>query len=118
MKKIIYALLSFAPVMAFAQVNQPTVQPISNLVSQIGGLLQKVIPIIFALAIIYFFWGLIGFLRANGDPKALTAARDQMIWSVIIIAVMVSIYGLVGWLQGAFGLTNITQINLPTVPTN
>ncbi len=112
MKKFIYSALAFAPVLAFAQ----NLGGVTSLVTQIGGIVARIIPIIFALAIIYFFWGLVVFLRAAGDPKAQEAGRNQMIWGVIAIAVMLSIYGLVYWLQTTLGISNVNTVNLPTVP--
>jgi hypothetical protein len=113
MKKVILGALSFMPVMAFAQAN---LSGISNLVTQFGQILLKVIPIMFALAIIYFFWGLIKYIRSAGDPKAAAEGRSIMIWGVIAIAVMVSVYGLVVWLQQSFGISSQTTIPIPTVP--
>ncbi len=111
MKKFIYGGLAFAPVLAFAQ----NLGNLSTLVSQFGDIIEKVIPIVFAIAIIYFFWGLVVFLRAAGDPKAQEAGRNQMIWGVVAIAVMLSVYGLVYWLQQNLGVTNNNTINPPTV---
>ena len=114
MKKIIYAALAFAPVMALAQ-TQPNITGISNLVTSIGQIIQKIIPIMFAIAIIYFFWGLIQYIRSAGDPKKAAEGRGIMIYGVLALAVMVSVYGLIGWLQGAVGLTPSTTISLPEV---
>ncbi len=111
MKKIIYSALAFAPVLTFAQ----SLGNLSALVSDFGGIIAKIIPIMFALAIIYFFWGLVVFLRAAGDPKAQEAGRNQMIWGVIAIAVMLSIYGLVYWLQQNLGISNTGPIAPPQV---
>jgi hypothetical protein len=113
MKKVIYGVLAFAPVLAFAQ----NISGLQNLVSQIGAIIRMLIPIMFALAIVYFFWGMIKFIRSAGDPKAAAEGRSIMIYGVIAIAVMVSIYGLVGWLQTTLGVTSPTTITLPTVPT-
>ena len=112
MKKVIYAILAFGPVLAFAQ----DFSGLSNLVTQLGGIVAKVIPIMFALAIIYFFWGLIQFIRAAGDPKKAQEGRTIMIYGVIAIAVMISIYGLVYWLQTTLGVGTQTTLPLPTVP--
>ncbi len=111
MKKLVYASLAFAPVMAFAA----QLAAITDIVVSIGGIVKMLIPILFGLAIIYFFWGLVVFLRAAGDPKAQEAGRNQMIWGVITIAVMVSVYGLVQWLQTLFGVNNTSTITIPQV---
>lgn len=116
MKKVLYALMSFGPVAALAQGTQGNLNGVSNLVTQIGGIIAKIIPIMFALAIIYFFWGLIQFIRSAGDPKKASEGKSIMIYGVIAIAVMVSIYGLVNWLTGNLGITQTNTVTLPTVP--
>lgn len=114
MKKFIYTATAFAPALAFAQ--GANLSGIQSLVVQIGQIIARIIPIMFALAIVFFFWGLVQFLRASGDPKAQDAAKGQMIWGVIAIAVMVSIYGLVAWLQTTLGVTGGGSVILPEVP--
>ena len=113
MKKFIYIALSFAPVLALAQgLGQAT-----NVVDNITSLINKVIPLLFAIALIYFFWGLIQFLRASGtDPKAKDIGKTHMIYGILALAVMVSIYGIINWLTTTAGLTN-TAPTLPGGPT-
>ena len=117
MKKIIYVLVSsgilFAPVIAFGAVNFSV---LLDLETQGGQIIAKVIPIVFALAIIYFFWGIVQFIRGAGDPKKAAEGKSIMIYGIIAIAVMVSVYGLVTWLQDTLGLSNTATIVLPTVP--
>ena len=104
--------MAFAPALAFAA----DFSAIVDLVGQIGTVVAKIIPIMFALAIIYFFWGLIKFIRSAGDAKARDEGKSIMIYGVIAIAVMVSIYGLVAWLQNTLGVGTETTLPLPTVP--
>ena len=115
MKKFIYAALSFAPVAALAQVTNPNLSGISSLVTQVGNIIAKVIPVIFALALVYFFWGLIEFIRSAGDPAKAREGKSIMIYGVIAIFIMISIYGLVNWLQGTFGVSGTTNIPIPTI---
>ncbi len=114
MKKLVVSVGSFlAPVLAFAQT--PNLTGLQAILTFIATTVRTLIPIVFGLAIVFFFWGLVTFLRAAGDPKAQEAGRNQMIWGVIAIAVMISIYGLVAWLQTTFGVQNITTGAVPTV---
>ena len=117
MKKVIYAVVStgmlFTPVFAFAAVNFTV---LLDLETQGGQIVAKVIPIIFALGIIYFFYGIVQYIRKAGDPKAAAEGKSIMIYGVIAIAVMVSIYGLVTWLQDTLGISTTATIVLPTVP--
>lgn len=110
MKKVIYAVISFVPVLASAAITGVT-----TLVGEIGGIIRSLIPIMFALAIVYFFYGVAKYIRSAGDPKAAAEGRSIMIYGVIAIAVMASLYGLVIWLQTNLGVGNNTTIPIPTV---
>lgn len=110
MKKIIYAALAFAPVLTFAQ----SLGNLTTLVQNIRGLINQILPVLLALAILYFFWGLITFIRAAGDPKKVEEGKSIMIWGIIALFVMVSVFGILNWLAGAANLNN-TPINVPQV---
>ena len=114
MKKAIYFAMSFAPVLALAQ--GANLSGISNLVTQFGGIIAKIIPVMFAIAVIYFFWGVIQFLSGAGDEKKHAAGKAHMIYGVIAIAVMVSLYGLIAWLQVNLGINAGGSVILPVVP--
>ena len=114
MKKVIFTLVSFAPALALAQTTD--LSGLSTFVRNIGNVVNVIIPVIFAIAIVYFFWGLVQFLRSAGDPKTHADGKAHMIYAVIAIAVMVSIYGLVAWLQSTFGITSTAAPILPIIP--
>lgn len=74
---------------------------------------QSVIPFIFALAVVMFIWGAVKFFIINADEEAKRAQGKQfMIWGIIALAVMISVWGLVGILGDTF---NISHGVLPTV---
>ena len=113
MKKVVYGLLAFAPIIALAQ--NANTQVLTDIVTFIANTVRSLIPIMFGLAIVYFFWGLIQYIRSAGDPKAAAEGKTIMIHGVIAIAVMASIFGLVAWLQGIFGIDSTTTARPPTV---
>jgi hypothetical protein len=113
MKKVIYGLMAFSPMLALAA----SFTGIETLINQLQSILSKLVPLLFAVAIIYFFWGVIQFIRSAGDPKKAEEGKSIMIYGIIAIAVMASIYGLVAWIQNTLGVTE-TTINLPDLPTN
>jgi len=71
-----------------------------------GILNDAVIPLIFAMAMVMFVWGAVNFFIINGDeaPKR-EQGRQFMIWGIIALAVMLSVWGLVGILKTTFGIT-------------
>jgi hypothetical protein len=116
MKKVIYAVLASVPALGFAQ--SPNLTGLDAIVAFIAKTVGALIPIIFGLAIIYFFWGLIQYIRSAGDPKKAAEGKSIMIYGVIAIAVMISIYGLVFWLQNLLGIspTSTPVGGVPSVP--
>ncbi len=63
---------------------------------------SPLIPVLFGLALIVFFWGLIQYLRSGLGDKQVEEAKSLMLWGVIIIFVMVSVWGLVKILTDTF----------------
>lgn len=115
MKRIFYGLLAFGPVLALAQ-NQTGTSYIQSWVTGLGTIVKDLIPIMFGLAIIYFFWGLIKYIGSAGDPEKAKEGRGIMIWGVVAIAVMAALFGLVSWLTGIFGVKSDNNgLQPPTV---
>lgn len=64
---------------------------------------DSVIPLIFALAVVVFVWGTVNFFILNSDDeKKREQGRQFMIWGIIALAVMLSVWGLVRILGGTF----------------
>ncbi len=103
MKKLAFAFLSmFVPVLALAQATN--VQPLITFVTDIQTLVQYTIPIAVALAVLFFFWGLAQYILSSGDEAARKDGRGKMLWGVIALFVIVSIWGIVGFIGGILGI--------------
>ena len=97
--------LSVAPSLAFAA---SKCAPLANgtiqkILCQIGDILNIVIPVVITLGLVYFVWGVISYVVGN-DEEAKKKGRDRMIYGIIGLAVIVSVWGLVNILLGTFGL--------------
>ena len=115
MNKIIYGAMSFFPVLALAQVTTP-LATVRTLVEQARGILGLLIPMAFGLAILFFFYGVAKYISAAGEQKKAEEGKSIMIYGIIGIAVMASVWGLVSYLQGALGVNSGASIQVPTVP--
>jgi hypothetical protein len=113
MKKIAYGLLAFAPIFAFAQGTGLSV--FQSIVTQAGAILRLLIPMAFGLAILYFFYGIAKYVLSAGDAEKAKEGKSIMIYGVIAIAVMASLFGLVVWLQNVFGVQTGTAIQPPVI---
>lgn len=88
-------------------------QGLTGVIDTITKLINAAIPLVLALAVLYFFWGLASYIRSAGDEEKQKAARDMMIWGIIALFVMVSVWGLIRLLQDTFG---INQNENPIIP--
>jgi len=110
--KIVYGFLIcavFAPQVSFAAFDA-----IKNLLKDFKSLLDLVIPIVFALALIFFFWGLAQFIRSVSD-KTIQEGKNKMIWGIIALFVMISIWGIIGYIGDSVGID--TGIKSSTSPS-
>jgi hypothetical protein len=78
-----------------------------NLVNTV---LNALVPIIISLALVMFFWGLVMYIVQLGNEEKRKEAMQLMIWGVIAIFVMVSIWGIIRLLQSTFKVTSSDPI--------
>ncbi len=105
MKKIVYTILSLSPALTLAADNSFNVSYFDSIVDFIKRTTAKLIPTLFGVAVIFFFWSMISFIRSAGNkPEDAKKAKDGIVWSVIAIAVMASIWGIVAFLGNIFGV--------------
>ncbi|OGZ15708.1 MAG: hypothetical protein A3J08_02475 [Candidatus Lloydbacteria bacterium RIFCSPLOWO2_02_FULL_51_11] len=79
----------------------------------IDSILTPIIALIFALAFVAFLWGGVQFIQKADDQKAREAGRNKMLYGIIALAVMLSVWGLVNILLTTFGL----NLGFPALPT-
>ena len=114
MKKVLPFVIGFLPLVVLAQIQGNNVQ--SVIVDVEDFITTYVIPLIIGLAVLWFIWGVFSFIRAAGDEEGRKKGRDMMIWGIVGIAVMISVWGLVNLLSNSVRLNNAPPINLPQVP--
>jgi zinc transporter ZupT len=94
--------------------NNPTFK---DLLCYITGILNdSVIPLIFAIAAVMFVWGVVQFFIINAnEEKKREQGRQFMIWGIIALAVMLSVWGLVGIVGSTFGVGSsvLPQVHPP-----
>lgn len=113
MKKFALAILLFAPTLAFAQ----QLGNVEELMRSIGRLVGIALPIVVALALLAFFWGLVKFIFAQGNEDAKADAKKIMLWGLVALFVMVAVWGLVRFIGTALGVNpEGTPQVVPTVP--
>jgi succinate dehydrogenase/fumarate reductase cytochrome b subunit len=76
---------------------------IQNVTSEI---INPLIAVIFAAALVYFLWGLALFVTSAGDSAKRTQYKSHMLWGVIGMVVMVSVYAILAIGLRTFGITS------------
>ena len=90
----------------------------SDLVNILVDLIDTAIPVLVSAAVLVFFWGLAKFIRNSGNEKSHTDGRNLMIWGVIGLFVMVTVWGLVRFTQSSLGIVSGPSLGIPLLPTN
>ena len=63
---------------------------------------DEIIGILFIIATIIFFWGIIRYLASAGDEKAKKDARNLITWGIVGLAVMAAAWGIANVLTEYF----------------
>lgn len=88
-----------------------------NLLCYITSIINDaVIPLIFALAVAVFVWGAVRFFIINADDeKKREQGRQFMIWGIVALAAMISVWGLVAILGATFDfdISALPQVTPP-----
>jgi len=67
----------------------------AGLVGVFLDLIKLTIPVIAGLALLVFFWGLVKFIsNISGDEKAIKEGKNLMVWGLIALFIMISIWGI------------------------
>ncbi len=105
-KKIIPLALVTMPFLAMAET-------IKGIITKITGVIDVIIPLLITFAVLMLMWGIVQFITAAGDEEKRKKGKELIIYGIIGLFVMVSIWGLVGVLTGTFGLSQ----SAPKLPT-
>src|SRR5688572_18957148 len=74
-----------------------------NLLITAQQILNSLIPIIVTLGLVYFIWGVVQYFIADAE-EAKKTGKDRIIYGIIALAVITSLWGLVNLLANTFGL--------------
>lgn len=76
----------------------------AKLLSDIGGLVDMSIGILVTLALAAFFWGLVQYIFKLGGSKTPDNGRSLMIYGIVALFVMVSIWGVTKFIGEFLGV--------------
>ena len=114
----VLGLILLMPSFAHAAVNCSGVARITDIQSFLctfSDLINFATGVLGAIALLVFFWGLVKYIAKADDEKAKEQGKNIMVWGVIALFVMFSIFGLVKFLQNSFGTTGNNSMDVPTL---
>lgn len=88
-------------------------------------IVNPAILLLFATGFFLFMWGLVTFLwnLESGASEANSNGKQHMLWGIIGMLIMVSVYGIVGLIENTFGIgraggTDVGALDNITAPAN
>ena len=89
--------------------------PLLNVLGNFSEWIGDAIIIAIGLAIVFFFWGLAKYILNAGDEEKKKEGRNIMIWGVIALFIMVSIWGIVSVLADTFGVDSKKNLDVKNI---
>ena len=105
-KKIIPLGLLFAPLLALAE----SINNLDQLLGKTGllGIFDLVIKVLIGAAVVLFLFGVVKYISSGGDEEKRKEGKNLVVYGIIGLFVMVSVWGLVNILAGTFTLESGT----------
>ena len=94
----------------------------SNLSAGLGNIINffsciivnSIIPLLFSLAVAGFIWGVIQYFLNPENEENRKKGKSYMLWGIISLFVMISMWGLVAVIGNTFGIGTV----IPQLKTN
>jgi hypothetical protein len=80
-----------------------TIVPFLNRVNQV--ILNPLILLAFSVAFLYFFYGFVKYLSLEAGDKSRDEARNAIMWGIVGMVIMFSVYGIIKFVLATFGIT-------------
>ena len=114
----IYTLISiglFVPSLVLAQLDIGKAGTnFKDVIGQALKIIGTLIPILFALAFLVFFWGLSKFILHSGNEAEVKKGKDYMLWGILALFLLVTSLAIINFLMGELGFSTDVPPLLPT----
>jgi hypothetical protein len=122
LKKIFILSILTLPAAVFAATAIGSDAELNTLIRSFAdGVVRSTGYLMFTLGIITFFWGLVQFIwsiRSGTEGEGLQKGKQFMVWGLIALFVMFSVWGIITFAQQVFEIENKTTIIVPKLRMN
>lgn len=71
-------------------------------------IINPLIRLVFLVALVVFLWGVFGYVRNGDSEDARSTGRRHMIWGIVGMFIMVSVFAIMAFILNTFGLSQST----------
>lgn len=90
-------------------------QNLTELVLVLINLVRLLIPLVIALTLLSFIWGLTKFISKSGDAKSHEEGKSLIKWGLVGLFVMLSLFGILRFAYRDVGFRG--SLGIPLLPT-
>lgn len=109
------ALVLTTPILVWAFPNDLT-----GVIEMFTNIAAEIIPFLAALAFLFFVYGVAKFIKSAGSEKEIKDSKNILVWGIVGLFVLVTIWGIIAFLQSDFGFGSgdpfIPQVKLDKLP--
>lgn len=73
-------------------------------------ILNPLIGLLFFVALLVFLWGVFRFVANASSEDARETGKRNMMWGILGMFIMVSVYGIIRLVLGTFGITQTSHV--------
>ena len=89
---------------------------VGSVISTIKSFIDLLVPVAMTFALLFFIWGLAIFIKDSGNEDARKEGKQKMIWGVIALLVIVSVWAFALIIARTFGVDPNTRAPVPCLP--
>jgi hypothetical protein len=111
---LVASVFTLFPRLTLVQAQTGRVEDFDSFISFVFKVINALIPVIISLAVLVFIWGVFRYV-VSSDEEAKGKGKNMMLWGIVGLFVMVSVWGLVNILIKTFKF-NTNAPDLPQLP--
>lgn len=69
-------------------------------------IINPLIVFLFALAMVYFIYGLARYLLSPDNEEVRKTSKQQILWGIVGMFIMISVFGILSLIMNTFGIEN------------